>query len=639
MTLDPSLRSPPPSLEGRRQAVFRLWLFNLAFATVIGVNYLWHVPEVDSPRMWLFALPALLSTTLILTVVPGFVFWVLARYVSGAHKLGLLQACFWSFGQTLLFADTRVFNMFRYHMNSQVLNLIYRRGSEDAIHLGWQVWTSILVGLASVVLLQLWFWNRSLRKVEARLATGDAPLFARPWLLTVGALLPAVFVEKTLYAQADLNRDRQITHLARLFPLYARVPMEDLASSVLGLESENPPTPRLELAGFRLDYPHALPALAPDGPRPNVMVIVVDCLRADRLRPENTPNMHAFAQHSRVFEDHVSAGNSTRFGLFSLIYGLHGSYWFPTLNEQRSPVLIDTLEELGYTFGIFGSASMGYPEMRSTLWTAVDDAVVDDFGEGPPWQRDELAAEAIVEWLGGRQEGDPPFFGFVLFDSPHQTYSFPPDRTPFTPYAPELDYMSMTRNEGPDPALLEQVLNRYLNAVFHADRVVGRVLDALVALPDFEDTVVVITGDHGEEFMECGFFGHTSAYTPEQVRVPFVLRGPGIEPGVEEGPTSHLDFPATLLELMGANPAGRASWTVGQNLFAPDPDRRRVMGGWNELGVWTPHAVLRVPLSLFEFDVEAYDYAWRLIVDDAQILAEETSTLERLGAECNRFLR
>ena len=626
---------PDPARQVRHQATFSLWLLNLGFAVLLGVNYLWHVPEVEGLRMWFFALPALVSSALTLTVVPGFVFWLAARYVASERALGWVQGAFWTVFQVLLFADTRIYNMFRYHFNGQVLNLVYVRGSEDAIHLGWQVWTAISLGLASVIALQLWYWRRSLRRAAQSALTGGTPLLARPWLYCL-VLLPVVFLEKTLYAAADLTRDRQMTHLARLFPLYARLPMEDLANKVLGVEVERPP--KVALGGIALNYPHARPSVAPDGMRPDVLVIVIDCLRQDRLTEEHAPNLSRFAEQSRRYEDHVSAGNSTRFGLFSMIYGLHGSYWFPILEERRSPVLIDTLVELGYRFGVFGSASMDYPEMRSTLWSAIPHSVHDSFEAPEAWQRDELAADAMIHWLEEVARGDSPFFGFLLLDSPHQIYSHPPDATPFTPSAEEIDYMSLTRNEGPDPALLEAVRNRYDNAVFHADDVAGDVLAAIQRSPRFENTLVLVTGDHGEEFQECGFFGHTSAFTPQQMAVPLLFRGPGVEPGTETRPTSHLDFPATLLEIMGANPAGRDSWCLGESLLDPPAERRRVMGAWNELGVWTPSGILRVPLSRFEFNVEVYDYEWNLIHDDLDELRAEADTLERLGAECNRFL-
>jgi len=627
----------------RRQASFLLWMANLVLAIVVGVNYLAHIPTVDtgSAKMWFFALPALVSTALILTFVPGVLFTVGAHFVKSTRVLGLVQGGFWIFFLTLLFADTRVYNMFRYHMGGQVWNLVTVRGSEDSINLGWQVYTAITAGLTIGMVVQLWIWKRALRRalLQETLSTSRRILL-RPSFVIGLVLLPVVFIEKTIYAQADLSRDRQITHLARLFPLYARVPMGDFASKVLGGDLEqHPRPPRIELEGIALDYPHARPAMTPDGARPNILIVMIDCLRQDRLTEEYTPNLTRFAGKSLRFEDHLSGGNSTRYGIFSLLYGLYGSYWVPVLAERRSPVLIDTLQELGYEFGIFGSASMNYPELRETAWSRIEEDVHDSFPSEVAWRRDILAADALVSWLEEIEDEDTPFFGFILLDSPHQTYSHPPDVAPFQPSALEIDYMTVTQNEGPDAETLEAMRNRYDNAVHHADVVAGGILEALEGSARFENTIVIITSDHGEEFLECGFFGHTSAFTPQQVAVPLIMRGPGIEPGVETAPTSHLDIAPTLLEILGANPLGRESWCLGANLFDPPTDRNRVVSGWNELGVWTPEAILRVPLSAFEFDVETYDYQWRLIVDDVGVLDTEVETLERLGADCNRFLR
>ncbi|MEW6071600.1 MAG: sulfatase-like hydrolase/transferase [Planctomycetota bacterium] len=627
-----------PSAGVRREAAFLLWLANLAFGTLLGANLLAHVPDVDSIEMWLFAVGALLSSVLTLTLVPGTLFLLLAHLVRRPGLLGGLQSAFWAVFQVLLFADTRVYNLFHYHLNGQVLNLVYTRGSEDSIQLGWQVWTAVILGLASVGFAETWLWKRALRRVERQRERGrPAFLLLRPSIVWCLVLLPIVFVEKSIYAQADLARNRQVTALARLFPLYARVPAEDLASRVLGVETARPP--RVELEGVRLDYPRAWPALDPAGERPNVVVIVIDCLRQDLVDAEHTPRTAAWARDARWFANHVSGGNSTRYGIFSLIYSLHGSYWFPVLQEERSPVLVDTLVGAGYAMGIFGAASMNYPELRDTAWSAIRDSVHDDFAPPESWKRDELAAEAMIGWLGERAAAGAPFFGFLLLDSPHQTYSHPPPGLRFQPSAAEVDYLAMTANEGPPPAVLRAVQNRYLNAVWHADSVAGGVLAAIDRLGLAADTLVLVTGDHGEEFRECGFFGHTSAFTPQQVAVPFLLKGPDVQPGVETRPTSHLDFAPTLMERLGADPALRGEWCLGANLFAPPAARRRVISGWNELGVWTDEHILRVPLSPLEFDVEVYDYSWRLQADDVPILRAERETLELLGAECNRFLK
>jgi membrane-anchored protein YejM (alkaline phosphatase superfamily) len=619
----------------RRNACVRLWVVNCIIAIGVGTNYLTHVPEVDGPKMWLFALPALFSTALILTSAPAALFWLLARWLQRRLSLGITQGVIWTMFQVFLYADTRIFNMFHYHVNGQLWNLVATGGTKDSIHLGWTVWTWISAGLACGVLLQWSFWRRAWSKAVRNYNKGrTAPIGAR---LTWALLLTPLLFEKALYATADLTRDSQIMQLARIFPLYARVPAQGIAKDVLGLKTDA--TPRIQINSFELNYPHALPAIPQNGPRPNVLVLVVDCLRQDRMNAKNMPHATSFSKDARMFADHSSAGNATRYGLFAFIYSLYGSYWFSVLEEQTSPVLIDTLIEFNYKFGIFGSASMDYPEMRQTAWSRIQDDLHDEFGEGEPWQKDEAAADAMLAWLQSMEADEEPFFGFILLDAPHQTYSHPPDQTPYLPEADSVDYMQITKNKGLQPEQLQAIINRYNNAVYHSDSVLGRILDGMRASKRYENTIIVITGDHGEEFEECGHFGHTSAFTPEQIKVPFLMRGPGISPGIETRPTSHMDFAPTLLELMGANPIGRDSWALGQNLLSPLVERRRVVSGWNELGILTPEAVLRVPLSLFRFDVEVLDHRWNHLEDDKRILRDEAQTLEDLGAACNRFLR
>ena len=252
------------------------------------------------------------------------------------------------------------------------------------------------------------------------------PRILRPAAVWVAVLLPAIFVEKTLYAQAELSRDQQVKALSRLFPLYPALPVEDMASSLLGMDLAV--RPKVELSGVELRYPLVFPEIDQAGPRPNILLLVVDCLRyEDMVSPDVAPSMDAFASEARVFEDHVSGGNSTRFGLLSLLYGLHGSYWFPVLEQGASPVLVDALLQEGYEIGVFSTASQNYPELRATAWSRVEDKVHDDFPSVEAWRRDVESSDALIGWLEEQARAGGPFFGFLLLDSAHQPYSHPPD--------------------------------------------------------------------------------------------------------------------------------------------------------------------------------------------------------------------
>ena len=129
-------------------------------------------------------------------------------------------------------------------------------------------------------------------------------------------------------------------------------------------------------------------------------------------------------------------------------------------------------------------------------------------------------------------------------------------------------------------------------------------------------------------------------FTPEQLHVPFFMSGPGVEPGFEERPTSHLDFPSPLLErFLGADPEDRPLWCLGGDLLAPDPHRLRVAAGWADLGLWTPEGIFRVPIGARDLgEVEVYDRRWRLAPDQIGAVERWRPALERLAAECRRFL-
>ena len=77
---------------------------------------------------------------------------------------------------------------------------------------------------------------------------------------------------------------------------------------------------------------------------------------------------------------------------------------------------------------------------------------------------------------------------------------------------------------------LKPFLNHYKNAVFYDDYVVGELINNLKKENLLDNTIIMITGDHEHEFYENGFWGHNSAFTKEQIKVPFILYIPNGKP-------------------------------------------------------------------------------------------------------------
>ncbi|MEE2940463.1 MAG: sulfatase-like hydrolase/transferase [Planctomycetota bacterium] len=635
-----------PSRRALREGLFRLWLLNVVVGTLVGSLWFFDAPADRPPWIRAYVSLALVSSVAVLALVPGAAFFLIERWVKRWWLAALTCGFVGAFFLAVLYTDTIVYRLLRYHFfDTAVLNVAFTEGSGDSIVLGAYVWTTAAGVIGAMTLAQLlcavWF---TLRTQRLRDAGQRSHWMLQPRTVVLVGFLPSLLFSQSVSAAADIAQNREALRAIQPIPAVPRVRLGQL------IEGDDPRPPAMDLlpSDAQLDWPRTRPTLPAGGPRPNVLVLVLDSWRRDMFTPELTPNLHRFSADAAVFDDHLSGGNGTRYGLFTMLYGLHGSYWFPALEQRRTPVLVDALQEADYDVRVFSSASMNFPEFRDTAWAGLaDEAILDTF---PPdlvsYEKDEMLADAYDGWLAGRQrERDArPFFSFVLIDAPHQPYHNPGG--PYAPAIDSLDYIELGRTtEGPALADLQlRVKNAYRNSVHHADLTAARVLRALDAAGVHEETIVIVTGDHGEEFFECGFWGHTSNFAPEQVEVPFIMRGPGIDARRETRPTSHLDVSNTLLELLGADPALRSGYSLGVDLFDPPASRERVMAGWSDIGLWTDAGIFDRPLSApalagFGEEVECYDRQWRPLSDVGERCRAERAALERMAEECRRFLR
>jgi membrane-anchored protein YejM (alkaline phosphatase superfamily) len=617
-----------PSRSERVSTVVLSWLAHACLGAAIGTAWLSGLPLWVSARSSFFVPAALLSDTAMLAIVPALLVLVLALLLPSARALAAAQALVWTLFQLLVYADTRIWRLFRYHFNPMVWNVITTPGSEDAIDLGFATWAFAAAGCLAIFALSWLAWTRLFPRIRPRLVRNCAL-----------ALLGVAVLEKSLYAWADLARDRSVTGLARAFPLYQRLTLQKLAQSVFRAHLEDRAQVELGSGAGLLHYPLEEPRIDPSGRRPNVLVFVIDSLRADMLAPATMPRTSAFLARARRFDDHLSGGNATRFGIFSLLYGIHGTYWMPVVEEHAPPVLITTLDRLGYDLRALSSSALTFPEFRSTAFVTMEDRVEDHFPIPAKEDRDAHLAVRFDEWLGEREASHKtgPFFCFAFADAPHGTYAWPKAETVFRPCVERVDFLEMSGS--PSKERIEAVFNSYRNAVHWDDEIAGRMIDALERRKLLDDTIVVVTGDHGEEFFEHGYFGHTSNFAREQTHVPFVVAGPGFPPGVETRPSSHVDLATTLLEILGADPAQRSQWAQGENLLDLPERRDRVIAGWEEVALRVPGGILRVPLEGSRGFVEAYDENWKRLDDEQILIRGSGAAIGKLARDCRRFLR
>lgn len=473
--------------------------------------------------------------------------------------------------------DTFVFAQYRYHLNGMVLDLLLGGAALEIFTFSGVVWLLFVLLLLGSFAAQWWLgrrlWNWTQRTQRNKYG------------YVAAAVLASVFAtENVVYAWADASAYTPITKQIRVLPGYAPLTAKKFFDR-FGLSSASDSASALNFQrNSSLEYPaHALQCAAPAAPL-NILFVLIDAWRFDALTPEVTPNIYKLAASSWRFENHFSGANSTRTGVFSLMYGIPGTYWHAMLAERRGSVLIEQLVHDNYRMGIFGSAKLTSPEFDRTVFAPVKNLRTQSQGDSPS-ARDQNITDEFRAFLDQPDSARQPFFGFLFYDSPHG-YDFPANYPlPFTPSWAQVNYLALNNDSDPLP-----FANRYKNSVHYTDSLVGQVLDKLRAQNLLDKTIVVVTGDHGQEFNDnkLNYWGHNSNFSRYQTQVPLLIRWPGQGAQRYTHRTSHFDVVPTLLhDALGCtNPTH--DYSSGLRLSEVDEQRLLVLSSYEQFAVMEP---------------------------------------------------
>ncbi len=357
--------------------------------------------------------------------------------------------------------------------------------------------------------------------------------------------------------------------------LEARVPLGRYAGGSLGLvfsvESGGGGNDQTCCAAF------ANPLVQPGrrGEQPNVLLVLVDALRADRLgcfghSSQTSPHIDRLRRESFLLRNVLSSSSWTAPAVASLFTSLHpyrhGVRYVDTLELSRG---LDTLAERFLESGWFTGA------VSDNLLIVPDNGFDQGFRcfVSRPDTVDMRKAEAVtslaLSWL--EHHGDRPFFLYLHYMDPHADYQ---PRQPFHPGPPPKDAVIRpfveqgqaggvaNRMQGSKtfrltPAEECRLLELYDGEIAATDFQVGRLLAGLRKQGLAEQTVVVFVADHGEEFADHGKYAHATSLFDELVRVPLLVRLPGMGRAAGRGRgidsvVRAADLGPTLLDLAGA---------------------------------------------------------------------------------------
>lgn len=550
-------------MSGTRKELLRWWVgwvLAMTFVCVaISIRY-FATAQLDASMssmafraVMLIAHFAVLCSILLSPVLVLALAWPRPRWViSVAVAMSLLVAL-------VLLIDTQVYLLYRFHINPGVLNLLLGGAARETfvfpVVMYVQAATVAVVVAAGLAALAMFLWRR-IRDSRTN------PLLVRS-IVTLVAVCTVTF--HGVHIWADAASHEPIIEQTAVLPIHSAATAKRFLRGS-GFVVRPARTPELRGVSDRSELSYPLQPLRCDhsAPAPNIVFIVIDSWRFDAMNATVTPNITGFSHRAVRFDDHQSGGNATRIGIFSLFYSIPGTYWHEMLHEQRRPAFIDELQRRDYDIQVFRSAPIYSPEFDRTVFAHIAIDRIRSDGDNPAdWDRD--LTDDFVRYLRDRNDGwTKPLFAFLFYDSPH-SFQLPAGYPlAFVPSAPNVNYLRLSSKTDAKP-----LLNRYLNSVHFVDSLVGEVLEAMQSHGLLETTIVVITGDHGQEFNDTGknFWGHGSNFTRYQTGVPMVLYVPGARPAVVKYRTSHFDVVPTLLRDHMHCRAPLNSFSVGRSLF------------------------------------------------------------------------
>jgi len=307
------------------------------------------------------------------------------------------------------------------------------------------------------------------------------------------------------------------------------------------------------------------------GPARNLILISLDTVRPDHLGAygydkDTSPTFDRLAAEGALFPDTVAVSPWTLPSNATLLTGVyplhHGARSFHTVLAEGVPSLPELLGQAGFqTAAIVSSIAIdetsgldrGFDFFRYVSeWQNLPD------GERHPRDPGRDVTRNAIQWLSGR--GDARFFLFIHHYDAHSDYS------------PRDEYRRLFAGDysgsvtGSTDQLMEVVEGRrrlseadvaHLTQLYDAgirqlDAEIAKLLRYLDEQHLTQDTAILVTSDHGEEFMEHGGVLHARTYYREVIDVPLVVVGPGVPPGWRsDAVASHIDIAPTLLGLAG----------------------------------------------------------------------------------------
>ncbi|GLO61446.1 hydrolase [Vibrio sp. MACH09] len=530
--------------------------FNIVAAMLIGTRYIAQSPWPET---------LLGQAYLVLSWLGHFSFLVFALYllilfpltfVIPSKKLfRFVSVCFATVGLTLLLLDTQAYQQVSLHLNPVVWELLLEN---DQSNIATEL-QQLFIVLPVIFLLQLalseWIWHKQRKLSNKRIGRTITSVF---FISFIFSHLIYMWADVVLYNPVTVQK----ANFPLSYPMTAKSFMQKHGlfdrEEYIKKQAENDKR-FVNLVSYPIE------PLTFDNPanKLNVLMIVVDNLRADALTAEKMPHTQSFAKDNINFSNHYSSGNSGS-SLFGLFYGIPNSYRSSIEAQGTSPLMLDTLKNNGYQFSLISGSNFIASDYNPVV---LENLGIELTNNNSAEYKDEHAINDWNAWLASQPNS--PWYSYIELSTVENFE----------------DYQAK-QSEG---STEERLHLAYSQAVSKVDIKINTIIEQLKLNNLLDSTVVIITSNHGTEFNETktNSWGSASNYSRYQLGVPLVIHWPEKKAQEITYKSSHFDISVTLLqELMGVS-SNPMEFSSGKNLFDPGKRRWVIAGGNKDIALIT----------------------------------------------------
>ncbi|MDR2121672.1 MAG: DUF3413 domain-containing protein [Flavobacteriaceae bacterium] len=547
-------------------------LINFLLILFIGCKYLKYAENVSGFLSYFYLTMSVLGHFFLISSIPLLLSFIFLYVFRSSLPAKIIFCVLFMLAIIYLQIDILVYRQFRYHLSPIVFKLVFGKRATDIFQFSFM---NIMISVAYVLGLLL---------LELFILFISGKLSEKNYNLRIKATISVIVFSLTsthfIYAWADANKYRPIGQMKNIYPGFFPLTAEGLLQKwnlVNKEEIERNYILSRACSKNLIKYP-LKPIVSENSKKKNILFIVIDSWKFNCMDEQITPHIFRFSKRSQVFKNHKSGSNMTTGGIFSLFYSIPPTYYEQFTGLQIPPVFFNELKKQNYKLSILASSTLENPPFNKNVFSGIENLRLDSKGNSPAERDQDIYAE-WMKFIETRSSKDTqPFFSFLFFDSAHG-FDYPSDfPVKFKPALDEVDYLELDDDYDPVP-----FFNRYKNSLNYVDGMIGEVINKLEEKGLLKSTIVVITGDHGQEFNDNrkGYWQHGGNFSDHQIAIPMMMYDFSQPPKTYTHLTLHYDIIPTLMSSVLGVKNSYDDYSVGRNLYIPQ-NRKWFICGYNQ---------------------------------------------------------